>query len=425
MSDPKKPDLISTVEMELKDNVPVAPEPDLHKLDDLLDLLEESSHTDGGKISEEDAEELSTLRMSAEQMKQIMEQGAKDSRVGSSTIRMKKSTETVKLNEPPVARAVRPEPEPEPVAPQPTPVTRPAAKAPEPKPEPVAPKPVPAAKAPAKPAAKAPEPKPAPVTPKQEPAKPAAQPAPPEPDLTDWDIPEPLPTSTTYEETAPAPAVKARRSIFPALLALLAVSASGYAGWMVFDLQLRVQQLSSEISSLQLITQKSKTFDASAMQQQLTAMQQRLDALPIPPAPKKTAPAPVQETTAPEAVTPTPVTPATKPKPMKAPDTPTETATKSPQATTGTPAPAMENTESAGDWLVNLSSFADNESAEKEAARLQKLQIKAEVSKVIVHGKAWYRVVVTGFPTAAAAKDYSRDLEEKYKLERSWVGRRQ
>ncbi len=422
MSDPKKPDiLVSTVEMELKDNVPVAPEPDLHKLDDLLDLLEESSHTDGGKISEEDAEELSTLRMSAEQMKQIMEEGAKDSRVGSSTIRMNKSTETVKLNEPPVARAVRPEPEPEPVVPKPTPVARPAAKAPEPKPEPVAPKPAPVAK----PAAKAPEPKPEPVALKPEPAKSAVQPAPPEPELTDWDIPEPLPTSATYGEAAPAPAVKARRSILPTLLALLAIGASGYAGWMVFDLQLRVQRLSSEISSLQLITQKSKTFDASAMQQQLTAMQQRLSALPIPPAPRETAPAPVQETTAPEAVTPTPVTPATRPKPMTAPDTPAETAVKSPQATTGTPAPATENTESAGDWLVNLSSFADSESAEKEAARLQKLQIKAETHKVIVHGKAWYRVVVTGFPTAAAAKDYSRDLEEKYKLERSWVGRKQ
>ncbi|HEY0635404.1 MAG TPA: SPOR domain-containing protein [Gammaproteobacteria bacterium] len=86
--------------------------------------------------------------------------------------------------------------------------------------------------------------------------------------------------------------------------------------------------------------------------------------------------------------------------------------------------PATKPTPASGDWTVILVSFATSAQAEAEKGRLQKLGIRAEVSKTVVEGKTRYRLRVPGYTSQEKAKAAIPTIESKSGIKGAWVAHR-
>jgi len=75
-------------------------------------------------------------------------------------------------------------------------------------------------------------------------------------------------------------------------------------------------------------------------------------------------------------------------------------------------------------WVVNLTSESSLESASREIARLQILDINAQSLRVEADGNIWYRVLVSGFGSEAEANAERLSLEKKLGIQGAWIEQR-
>jgi cell division septation protein DedD len=77
-----------------------------------------------------------------------------------------------------------------------------------------------------------------------------------------------------------------------------------------------------------------------------------------------------------------------------------------------------------GRWLINLASFADKRDADRFAKRAQSRNVDVDQNQVTVKGRSYWRVQVTGFPSAAEARAHASLVEAKLGLKETWITRR-
>lgn len=82
-------------------------------------------------------------------------------------------------------------------------------------------------------------------------------------------------------------------------------------------------------------------------------------------------------------------------------------------------APAM----GAGNWALNVASYADSSAAEKQVEQLRAAGYPAGVQPATVNGKAWHRVQVQGYGSQQAAKAAAVELKTRLGLQGIWVVR--
>lgn len=74
-----------------------------------------------------------------------------------------------------------------------------------------------------------------------------------------------------------------------------------------------------------------------------------------------------------------------------------------------------------GAWALNVASYADTASAEKQAEQLRGAGYSGAVQSATVNGKVWYRVQVIGYPSQQAARAAAQELQAKLGLKGIWV----
>ena len=74
-----------------------------------------------------------------------------------------------------------------------------------------------------------------------------------------------------------------------------------------------------------------------------------------------------------------------------------------------------------GGWALNVASYADTASAEKQAEQLRGAGYAGAVQSATVNGKVWYRVQVIGYPSQQAARAAAQELQAKLGLQGVWV----
>lgn len=77
-----------------------------------------------------------------------------------------------------------------------------------------------------------------------------------------------------------------------------------------------------------------------------------------------------------------------------------------------------------GSWVVNLHSLQNRAAAEDFAALARAQGIEVELSNVKVRGKQFWRIQVTGFPTADEARSYAGASRNRLRLKEVWVMKR-
>lgn len=80
-----------------------------------------------------------------------------------------------------------------------------------------------------------------------------------------------------------------------------------------------------------------------------------------------------------------------------------------------------------GDWTLNVASYVEMADAEREATRLRAAGFAgalAQSQPVLVNGKSWYRVQVTGLASEAAATSTAEAFGSKLGLKNAWVLKR-
>jgi len=75
-------------------------------------------------------------------------------------------------------------------------------------------------------------------------------------------------------------------------------------------------------------------------------------------------------------------------------------------------------------WTVHVESYANEEMARRELARLKSLGLHVEILRVNVHGRRWYRICRTGFTSAKKARRALRRLEGRLNIYDMWIGKR-
>lgn len=86
-------------------------------------------------------------------------------------------------------------------------------------------------------------------------------------------------------------------------------------------------------------------------------------------------------------------------------------------------APVTAPTPGGKDWALNVASYADAASAERQAAQLRGAGYPVAVQPATVNGKNWYRVQVPGYASQQAAKAAAQELQSKLGLKGVWVVR--
>jgi len=195
--------------------------------------------------------------------------------------------------------------------------------------------------------------------------------------------------ATEQEKQAPA---RRRGSGFATLLGLIGFAVAAGSLWMNLELTKRVEQLENNLTDMN-----------RSHRQEIMRLKQRLN---------KATPATRQETGS-QPRSKTKRTTARKKTAVKKPAKSKKAITPATPASTG---------QQAGNWVVNLSSFATARAADAELKRLAKLGITAEKAHVNSQGKTWYRIRITGFASAEQAKTYSKTLASKYGIRDAWVG---
>ena len=202
-------------------------------------------------------------------------------------------------------------------------------------------------------------------------------------------------------------------SALPTMLALLGIAAGGFGAWMAWDANNRVAGLESQIRNLQAA--KTNTVDRqniADMQQRLTKVERRLTGTPT------------IEAAATLGETPAESTPATEAEVTATQEMMSAARINQPVAKAITPATKMERPQSAGDWVVNLSSHVKESAAANEKARLIKMGLNAEVHSATIKDKVWYRVQIIGFDTKNEAKAQLRDIQQRSGIQGAWVGKK-
>lgn len=131
-----------------------------------------------------------------------------------------------------------------------------------------------------------------------------------------------------------------------------------------------------------------------------------------------TAVAPAAEPAPVETVTAIPVTAATA----------TEVAVPPSDVALATPAlpdlPPLPADGSGAEWIVNVATYVEPETARHHAEQLIALNYQATVRPETVRGRSSYRVVIEGLPTEAAAQSAVADLGTRYGVRSAWAMRK-
>ena len=77
-----------------------------------------------------------------------------------------------------------------------------------------------------------------------------------------------------------------------------------------------------------------------------------------------------------------------------------------------------------GPWIINLVSSSIKTDADRLAQKARSMGIQTEQQQVIVKGKQYWRVQITGFSTEEAASAYSYNAKEKLGLKDVWIMKR-
>lgn len=204
-------------------------------------------------------------------------------------------------------------------------------------------------------------------------------------------------------------------SALPTILALLAVAAGGFGAWTAWESSNRVADLETQIRNMQSAKANSVNRQSIVdIQQRLTKVERRLTGTPT-----IEAAATLGEDVA-------------KPEATNAPSAEVATAAQEmaiargdvPVAKAITPKTKMAQSQSAGDWVVNLSSHVKESAAATEKARLVKIGLNAEVHSATIKNKVWYRVQIVGFTTKDEAKRQLRDIQQRSGINGAWVGKK-
>lgn len=74
-----------------------------------------------------------------------------------------------------------------------------------------------------------------------------------------------------------------------------------------------------------------------------------------------------------------------------------------------------------GAWVINLASLSSKVDADRLVKKTQSKDIETEQQQVTVKGKQYWRVQITGFSTAAEARENSVAVKEKLGLKDVWI----
>lgn len=77
-----------------------------------------------------------------------------------------------------------------------------------------------------------------------------------------------------------------------------------------------------------------------------------------------------------------------------------------------------------GPWVINLVSSSIKTDADRLAQKARSMGIQTEQQQVIVKGKQYWRVQITGFSTEEAASAYAYNAKEKLGLQDVWIMKR-
>lgn len=77
-----------------------------------------------------------------------------------------------------------------------------------------------------------------------------------------------------------------------------------------------------------------------------------------------------------------------------------------------------------GSWVVNLHSVQNRAAADDFAALARSQGIEVELRNVKIRGEQFWRIQVTGFPTADAARSYAGTTRKQLRLKEVWVMKR-
>jgi len=77
-----------------------------------------------------------------------------------------------------------------------------------------------------------------------------------------------------------------------------------------------------------------------------------------------------------------------------------------------------------GPWVINLLSSRDKGYVEQVAARARNRDVAAEVTSAEVKGRTYWRLQVTGFATASAAKAAAAPVKKTLGIKDVWIHRR-
>ena len=116
----------------------------------------------------------------------------------------------------------------------------------------------------------------------------------------------------------------------------------------------------------------------------------------------------------------------------KAGETPDETGAEAPakpasrtSQAAATQAPARQTaTDNQGPWVINLLSSPDKGYVERYAARARSKDVAVEMHSAKVKGRTYWRLQITGFATASAAKAGAVPVKKKLGIKEVWILRR-
>ncbi|MDX8389992.1 MAG: SPOR domain-containing protein [Mariprofundaceae bacterium] len=187
--------------------------------------------------------------------------------------------------------------------------------------------------------------------------------------------------------------------LVPALISMFAVLLGSYASWSAYESSQTIDQFRHELRNMEASILLSTQKKIVALQKRLNEQQ------PLTPQVQRPVRHIAQATTKPVMQKKQRVTKKLTPvlTPIK------KTTPKS-------------INKPKGNWVINVASFADMKPANQEVKRLRAQNIQAELQKILIKNKPWYRVVITGFSSKSDANTYNKALKKKSGL-KGWVGR--
>ncbi len=72
-------------------------------------------------------------------------------------------------------------------------------------------------------------------------------------------------------------------------------------------------------------------------------------------------------------------------------------------------------------WIVNLISFDSRDDAGKAMARFRAQGVDTEIFPIVLHGKLWYRLRMSGFSNRREAISQKNRMAKKYGIKDAWI----